>query len=78
MASICECAYNTLNGNVPLTPAQHRKLRRYNKQLRTLANRKKSQKVKKRTLQSGGFLGALLSTILPVVTGLIGGLVNRR
>ena len=76
--AICECAYNTLKGNVPLTPAQYRKLRRYKKHLRTLADRKKSQKVKKRTLQSGGFLGALLSTILPAVTGLIGGLVNRR
>ena len=78
LKAICECAYKTLKGNVPLTPAQYRKLRRYKKHLRTLADRKKSQKVKKRTLQSGGFLGALLSTILPAVTGLIGGLVNRR
>ena len=76
--AICECAYNTSKGNVPFTPAQYRKLRRYKKHLRTLADREKSQKVKKRTLQSSGFLGALLSTILPAVTGLSGGLGNRR
>ena len=38
ITSICECAQNLLKGVIPLTPRQKRRLARYKKYLRGLAN----------------------------------------
>ena len=67
----CECAKNTLNGNVKLSPAQYRKLKRYKTQLRQLTNKKISHKKKKKLLQKGGFLGALLGAVIPALISLV-------
>ena len=76
---LCECSLNILKGNVRLTAAQKRKLSRYKRDLRTLAKNKVALKSKKRILQKGGFLGALLGplariagrTILPMIASAI-------
>ena len=57
---MCECAKNLLKGNVPLSPAQLRTLRRHKQKLRQLAVKKTSLAKKKKLVQSGGFLGSLL------------------
>ena len=75
---LCECAHNTLKGNVTLTPTQKRKLHKFKKQLRTLADKKKSVKVKKRTLQTGGFLGTLLGVAVPAVASVLGNIFKPR
>ena len=83
---VCECAMNALKGNVPITGGQKRKLRRYKKDLRFLAGRSNSLARKKRVLQKGGILPALLApllgTVLPSIGGaignLIGGITGRR
>ena len=70
--TICECALNVINGNVPLTPNQKRKLSPHKKTLRSLAAPNKSNAARKRLLiQRGGFVGLLLKTILPVISNLL-------
>jgi len=69
---MCECAKNLLKGNVPLSPAQLRTLRRHKQKLRQLAVKKTSLAKKKKLVQSGGFLGALLTPIISVLGNLLG------
>ena len=71
--ALCEGSVNVLKGNVPMTPYQKRRLRRYKKDLRALVNRKVSVKRKKTVLQKGGFLSALL----PPLIGVLGSLFTR-
>src|ERR1700743_18169 len=69
---ICECAKNVLVGNVTLSPEHKRRLKRHKHSLRKLALKKTSMKSKKKIVQSGGFLGALLGPIIKVLGGLFG------
>ena len=68
---LCECALNVLKGNVPLSHDQKRKLARHKTGLRTLIAPKTSVNKKKKVLQTGGFLPALLGPILGVVGPLL-------
>lgn len=63
---ICECALNTLEGNVPLSKAQKSRLARHKHSLRRLADNRGTWKSKKRILvqRGDGFLGLLLAPIL--------------
>ena len=70
---LCECAHNIINRNIPLTPSQKNQLRRHKNKFRILLDKKASLKEKKKTLQTGGFIGTLLGAILPAV---IGGIVS--
>ena len=67
---ICECAKNVLVGNVELSPVHKRQLKRYKNSLRKLALKKTSLTAKKKIVQTGGFLGALLAPIVKVLGGL--------
>ena len=69
---ISECCKNVIKGNVPLNSNQKRTLLRYKNNLRKLALKKTSSKQKKRIIQSGGFLGALLSPIVSILGNLFG------
>jgi predicted ATP-grasp superfamily ATP-dependent carboligase len=69
---ICECAKNVLVGNVVLSAVHKKRLKRYKQSLRRLALKKTSLKIKKKIVQSGGFLGALLGPIVKVLGGLFG------
>lgn len=71
---LCECAANLLNGNVPISSVHKSKLTRYKKGLRELAKRNTSFKKRKKILQKGGFLGALLA---PIVTSVLAPLVSK-
>ena len=72
LCCLCECAKNVLKGNVPLTKPQKSKLSRFKKKLRNLASKKTRVTIKKKLVQSGGFLGALLTPVL----SLLGSLLN--
>ena len=72
-----ECAKNVIKGNVPLKPTQLRRLRRERSNVRVLASKKTSLKKKRRILQKGGFLGALLPPFLGVLSSLLLGNANR-
>ena len=74
---LCECIINILNGNVPTTSDQKKKLKRYTKNLQILKRQRTSLKQKKKLFgQKGGFLPLLLAPIIGVVGGLIGDLIG--
>jgi len=68
---LCECAYNILKGNVPLTRKQKDQLKRNKTGLRALVKKSVPLKKKKTILQKVGFLGSLLAPIASVVTPLL-------
>lgn len=70
---VCECVKNVLKGNVPLTVDQLKKLKRRKRALRELVLKKTSNTKRRRIIQTGGFLGALI----PAAIGILGGLLNR-
>src|SRR5579859_3309439 len=76
ICTICELSKNILKGRVSLTQNQKRKLCRYKRALRRLADRKLSYVKKKRfLLQRGGL--PILPLILGAVAPLIGKLVSK-
>jgi len=67
---VSECARNLLKGNVPLTKRQTTNLRRKRQDLRALSKKKTSMRAKRKIVQKGGFLSALLPPVLSVLTSL--------
>lgn len=68
--TICECAYNVLRGNVPLSPKRKAQLGKYKTVLRKVVKRGEGWKKKRNYLvqQGGGFfIPLLLSTVLQTV-----------
>jgi len=68
---VSECAKNVIKGNVPLTIRQKERLRRSRNDLRALSVKKTTLRRKRRILQKGGFLGALLPPVLGVLSSLL-------
>lgn len=67
--SICECALNTLKGNVPLRTCQKKTLSRYKNFLRNLIKPKSGWKQKRKFLVQKG--GALLPALLGPIIGVV-------
>src|SRR5580693_7120655 len=67
---LSECAKNVLKGNVPLNKDQLQNLRRQKQQLRSLALKKTTLKKKRKIIQRGGFLGALIGPIVSILSSL--------
>jgi len=74
MDCFSECAKNVLKGNVPLSKRQFSRLEREKTNVRALASKRTSLRKKRRVVQRGGFIGALL---MPAVAALGSLLVNR-
>jgi len=68
---VSECAKNVIKGNVPLTNRQKTNLRRKRYDLRALSKKKTSLRSKRKILQKGGFLTALLPPVLAVLGSLL-------
>ena len=62
---VCECIKNVLNANLPIKPSHLKKLGRHKQTLRTLVAKRTSLAKRKRILQKGGFIGTLLSALVP-------------
>jgi hypothetical protein len=69
---LSECCKNILKGNAHLSPRSKAKLRPFKQHLRFVVKKKPSLKSKKKTFQSGGFLGTLLGIALPIIANLLG------
>ena len=67
LCCLAECSYNIIKGNVPLTAAHKKKLKKYKTYMRTLSKKKTSAKQKKEILQNGGFLSAFLAPLASTV-----------
>jgi len=68
---VSECAKNVIKGNVPLSHRQKSNLRPKRHDLRAVSARKTSLRTKRKIIQKGGFLGALLPPVLSVLAGLL-------
>ena len=73
-----ECAINILGGIVSLTPEQHKKLNRYRESIRTISKKRISLREKKKIIQKGGFVQAILGAVLPYIASLIGKAIAKR
>ncbi|KAK6175840.1 hypothetical protein SNE40_014220 [Patella caerulea] len=70
--ALCECCLNVLQGRVRLSSYQKKKrLSRHKVVLRRLVDRKVPLKQKKKILQRGGFLGALLGPLVGILGSVI-------
>lgn len=74
---ICEVGLNVLKGNVSVTPTQKRRLARHKGDLRRITKKGVSVQSKKRILQKGGFLGALLTPLATILGSIFGGALGR-
>ena len=61
---------NVIKGNVPMTGPQKANLRRRREDVRALAVKKTSLAKKRRILQKGGFLTALLPSVLSILSSM--------
>jgi hypothetical protein len=80
--ALCDCALNVLNGTIKLSETQKKTLKRHCKGLRCLIDKRTPLSKKKKVLQTGGFLPALLAPIAasilgPLLGGVAGGLASR-
>ncbi len=77
---ICDCANNFLKGNIPFSDQDIRKLKRYQNQIRYLANNKKAttKNQKQIIVQQGGFLPLLLTPILSIVGSLLADVIAGK
>jgi len=71
---ISECAKNIIKGTVPLTNRQKTRLRRSRNDIRALSVKKTSLRKKRKILQKGGFL----TSLLPPVLALLGGMLSPQ
>lgn len=74
---LCECVKNVLKGRVQLKPKQLEQLRPHKKLLRKLPSRKTPRTERRRILQKGGFLPAILPPIISAVGSLFGPILGR-
>lgn len=73
--SLCECAHNTLKGNVRLNSKQKSKLRRHKNVLRNIIKRGENWRKKQKLLVQRG--GAIIPLLLaPILSGIIGSLLQ--
>jgi hypothetical protein len=71
IACIRQCAQNVIKGNIPLTGAQLNALRRKKRFIKQLVLKRTSPAKRKKLVQSGGFLGALLGPIVSVLSSIL-------
>ena len=80
--AISEIALNCLNGVLPLTPAQKRKLKRFKKPMRDLNAPQTKLAAKRKIVQRGGFVSALLGVGVPLlikgISSLVGIIKKKR
>jgi hypothetical protein len=74
---VCECIKNVLKDKLPLKPHHLKVLRKHKGVLRKLALKKTSLATRRKILQKGGFLAALLPALVGGLGSIIGPLVNR-
>ena len=69
---LCECIQNILQGQLPLTPKQKKRLSQHKNNCRRLLT--SPLKTKKRIIQQGGFLPAIAPILLPLATQVLSSL----
>lgn len=65
--ALAEICFNTLKGNLELSPQEFKRLKRHKKALRLLSSPKLGTVRKRELLQKGGFLSLIVSTLLGIL-----------
>ena len=73
---LCTGIQNILNGNIKLDNNDREKLRKYKNKLRKLIS-KSNLKTKRKIIQTGGFLGVLIPSLISGLTSLIANTINK-
>ena len=76
--AIVDCAKIIIYCKVPLTQNQLQKVLSLTQDIKRFVSLKTSHNICKRTLQKGGFLGALIGPVLSLIPQLLGGLLPGR
>ena len=75
MKCICHGARKVLDGTLPITGEEKKKMKKYKKTLRALGEPKKSLSSKKKVIvQTGG--GGFLLSLIPAVVGALASLIR--
>ena len=69
---ICDISFNVLKGTAPISKQIKKRLSRHKSSLRKLIDQKLSLKKKRKVIQSGGFLSALMAAAIPILGSLFG------
>ena len=69
---ICDISCNVLKGTAPISKLNKNRLSHHKSSLHKLIDRKLSLKKKRKVIQSGGFLSALLGAAIPILSSLFG------
>ena len=79
--AISEIALNALNGALPLSAHRIKKLQKHKKDIRAIS-KASNQEARRKVLQRGGFVSALLGAALPLlfkgVSALVSSIKRRR
>ena len=69
--TISELCYNLMQDNITLPAKDIEKLRPYESTIYKLSQKKHTTAQRRKIVQSGGFIGTLLSTVLPILVSTI-------
>ena len=64
--------------NIPLSLQQLNRLKPFKKEALTLLNKSLSVRKKKKALQKGGFISAIIAPILGLLGSLVGEIITKR
>ena len=78
LLALSEVCLNLMRRNVPLTPNEKKKLKPYEKHVYQMSLKNHSINKKKKIVQSGGFLGTLLGSVLPILLSTVIGATTKR
>ena len=67
---VCEICNNLLKGHINLTKTKKQRLSKHKGSIRLLSRKTTPITQKRKVIQRGGFLGAILSAVLPILSGL--------
>ena len=67
---LCECAKNILRGNIKLSRSQLSKLKKHKSAIRNITLKKTPLYTKRKLLQRGGFISALIGPAISLLTSL--------
>ncbi len=76
--AVSEICDNTIKGNVPLSKHHFSHLKRYYKHLKVISDKKRPSSLKKKYIQTGGFLPTLIAPIIGFLGSVISTAIANR
>jgi hypothetical protein len=67
LCCIADICYNILRGKVKLSPIAKKRLAKYKKHIRKIADKKTTANTRRSLIQKGGFLGSILAPLIGTI-----------